>query len=136
MAKETIKTVSLEKTLNVNGSDVSLDGEFQPYFSDRNLCVTALGPNSLESMGTVNTVAIPATIQSVARPQRHQVQNAFILNGTVGAVKDGALYDLTDKYLVTAPKSFETLTVRAWMEKLGVKENYVIRDGLHQFELD
>ncbi len=31
---------------------------------------------------------------------------------------------------------FETLTVRAWMEKLGVKENYVIKDGLHQFELD
>ena len=104
--------VSLEKTLNVSNPDVSLDGEFQPYFSDRNLCVTALGPNSLESMGTVNTVTIPATIQSVARPQRHQVQNAFILNGTVGAVKDGALYDLTDKYLVTAPKSFETLTVR------------------------
>ena len=104
--------VSLEKTLNVSNPDVSLDGEFQPYFSDRNLCVTALGPNSLESMGTVNTVTIPATVQSVARPQHHQVQNAFILNGTVGAVKDGVLYDLTDKYLVTAPKSFETLTVR------------------------
>ena len=31
---------------------------------------------------------------------------------------------------------FETLNVRAWMEKLGVKENYVIKDGLHKFELD
>ena len=110
--ENTTLEVSLEKALNVSNPDVSLDGEFQPYFSDRNLCVTALGPNSLESMGTVNTVTIPATIQSVARPQHHQVQNAFILNGTVGAVKDGVLYDQTDKYLVTAPKSFETLTVR------------------------
>lgn len=31
---------------------------------------------------------------------------------------------------------YDTLNVRAWMEKLGVKENYVIKDGLHKFELN
>ncbi|MBQ2684310.1 MAG: MBL fold metallo-hydrolase [Thermoguttaceae bacterium] len=30
---------------------------------------------------------------------------------------------------------YDTLNVRAWMDKLGVKENYVMKDGLHKFEL-
>ncbi len=105
-------TVSLEKIMPASScTDFTLYDNFTPYFSNQQLRLVGIAPNAMEVLGKVNTVTIPATVDSIARPQRHQVQNAFILNGEVGAVKDGALYDLTEKYLITAPKSFPTLTI-------------------------
>lgn len=104
--------VSLEKMMPASaGTDFTLTGDFQPYFGDQQLRMVGIAPNAMEVLGVVNTVTVPATVDSIAYPQRHQVQNAFILNGTNGAVKDGALYDLTRKYLITAPKTFSTLTI-------------------------
>ena len=39
------------------------------------------------------------------------MQNAFILSGDVGAVKDAALYSLKDRYFVTVPKTFSSITI-------------------------
>jgi len=110
--EDTPLAVSLEKIMpGYSGSDFALNDNFTSYFSDKQLCLTGLSANIFENLGVVNTVTVPATIDSIAIPQRHHVQNAFILNGTVGAVKDGGLYSLKDKYFVTAPKTFTSLTI-------------------------
>ena len=104
--------VSLEKTMAApTNTGFSINNNFTPYFSDQQLEMVALGINALEGLGVVNSVTVPTTIDSICYPQRHQVQQAFIVNGTEGAVKDGALYDVTRKYLITAPKTFTTLTI-------------------------
>ena len=105
--------VTLEKTMAATSStDYTVNDVFHPYFeTNQQLKMTALGQNAFQDLGQVNTVTLPAAIDSVGTPQRHQVQNAFILNGTGGAVKDGGLYSLKDKYFITAPKSFTTLTI-------------------------
>ena len=105
--------VSLEKAgVATANTDFVINDVFHPYFEpNQQLKITALGQNVFENLGQVNTVTLPAAIDSVGTPQRHQVQNAFILNGTGGAVKDGGLYSLKDKYFITAPKSFSTLTI-------------------------
>lgn len=95
------------------GSNFTLKGDFQPYFSDQPLRMVTLPPNVFESMGTVSTITLPATLTSIASPQRHQVQNGFMLNGdgTGCMVKDGGLYDLSQELFVTAPKTLQTLTI-------------------------
>lgn len=95
------------------GSNFTLKGDFQPYFSDQPLRMATLPPNVFESMGTVSTITLPATLTSIASPQRHQVQNGFMLNGdgTGCMVKDGGLYDLSQELFVTAPKTLQTLTI-------------------------
>ena len=105
--------VTLEKTMAATSStDYTVNDVFHPYFeTNQQLKMTALGQNAFQDLGQVNTVTLPAAIDSVGTPQRHQVQDAFILDGTVGAVKDGGLYSLKDKYFITAPKSFTTLTI-------------------------
>ena len=105
--------VSLEKAgVATANTDFVINDVFHPYFEpNQQLKITALGQNAFQNLGQVNTVTLPAAIDSVGTPQRHQVQNAFILNGTGGAVKDGGLYSLKDKYFITAPKSFSTLTI-------------------------
>lgn len=105
--------VSLEKAgAATANTDFVINDVFHPYFEpNRQLKITALGQNAFQDLGQVNTVTLPAAIDSVGTPQRHQVQNAFILNGTGGAVMDGGLYSLKDKYFITAPKTFQTLTI-------------------------
>ena len=105
--------VCLEKTAGGTGTDFAVSETSQAYFNDQvQLTVTGLGQNIFENLGVVNTVTIPATVDSIAYPQRHQVQNAFILSGDEGAVKDGALYSLKNRYFITVPKTYETVTVR------------------------
>ena len=108
-------TVALEKTTAVDAnSDVTINEILQPYFDNKKqLNVIALGANAFEDLGVANSVIIPATIDSVAVPQRHQVQNAFVIadGSTSGAVKDGGLYSVSRKCFLTAPKTFETLTI-------------------------
>ena len=106
-------TVTLEKAGAATAStDFVINETFTPYFDYRKqLKTVGLGSNVFENLGVVNTVTIPATVDSVGMPQHHEVQNAFILNGASGAVKDGGLYSLKDKCFITAPKSFSTLTI-------------------------
>ena len=113
--EQTPFTVALEKTTAVDAnSDVTINEILQPYFDNKKqLNVIALGANVFEDLGVANSVIIPATVDSVAIPQRHQVQNAFVLadGSTSGAVKDGGLYSVSRKCFLTAPKTFETLTI-------------------------
>ena len=108
-------TVTLEKAGAATAkTDFVVNETFTPYFNDQQLLKTVgLGANVFQNLGEVNTVTIPAAVDSVATPQRHQVQNAFILNGDAsqGAVKDNVLYSLKTKYLLTAPKSLTTMTI-------------------------
>ena len=108
-------TVTLEKAgAATANTDFVVNETFTPYFNDQQLLKTVgLGANVFQDLGEVNTVTIPAAVDSVATPQRHQVQNAFILNGgaSQGAVKDNVLYSLKTKYLLTAPKSLTTMTI-------------------------
>ena len=113
--EQTPFTVALEKTTAVEAnSDITINEILQPYFDNKKqLNIIALGANAFEGLGVVNSVTIPATVDSVAIPQRHQVQNAFVLaeGSSSGAVKDGGLYSVSRKCFLTAPKSFETLTI-------------------------
>lgn len=108
-------TVTLEKAgAATAGTDFVINDTFTPYFNDQQqLKTVGLGSNVFENLGIVNTVTIPAAVDSVGLPQRHQVQEAFILNGNAseGAVKDNVLYSLKTKYLLTAPKSLTTMTI-------------------------
>lgn len=113
--EQTPFTVALEKTIAVEAnSDITINETLQPYFDNKKqLNIIALGANAFENLGVVNSVTIPATVDSVAIPQRHQVQNAFVLaeGSSSGAVKDGGLYSVSRKCFLTAPKNFETLTI-------------------------
>lgn len=113
--EQTPFTVALEKTTAVEAnSDITINEILQPYFDNKKqLNIIALGANAFENLGVVNSVTIPATVDSVAIPQRHQVQNAFVLSGgsSSGAVKDGGLYSVSRKCFLTAPKAFETLII-------------------------
>ena len=113
--EQTPFTVALEKTTAVEAnSDITINEILQPYFDNKKqLNIIALGANAFEGLGVVNSVTIPATVDSVAIPQRHQVQNAFVLaeGSSSGAVKDGGLYSVSRKCFLTAPKNFETLTI-------------------------
>lgn len=107
--------VTLEKAgAATANTDFVINDTFTPYFNDKQqLKTVGLGSNVFENLGEVNTVTIPAAVDSVATPQRHQVQKAFILNGNVseGAVKDNVLYSLKTRYLLTAPKTLTTMTI-------------------------
>ena len=107
--------VTLEKAgAATANTDFVINDTFTPYFNDKQqLKTVGLGSNVFENLGQVNTVTIPAAVDSVATPQRHQVQDAFILNGNAseGAVKDNVLYSLKTRYLLTAPKTLTTMTI-------------------------
>ena len=107
--------VTLEKAgAATANTDFVINDTFTPYFNDQQqLKTVALGSNVFENLGQVNTVTIPAVVDSVATPQRHQVQEAFILNGNAsqGGVKDKVLYSLKTRYLLTAPKTLTTMTI-------------------------
>jgi len=110
-------TVELIKVMDprphIQQKDITVLGDFSPYFSEVKLRMVSLPANSFQEMGTLNTLTLPATLTSIGVPQRHSVQNAFIVygEGSGCAVKDGALYDLTNSRLITAPKSFSELTI-------------------------
>lgn len=107
-------TVELLKILpGATGSDFTLKSDFNTYFSNQPIRIKALAANVFQSMGSLNTVTLPNTLTSIATPQRHSVQNAFMLNGSVAgcSVQDGVLYDATKSTLITAPKSFTTMTI-------------------------
>ena len=107
--------VTLEKAgAATSNTDFVVNETFTPYFNDQlQLKTVGLGSNAFENLGEVNTVTIPAAVDSVATPQRHQVQEAFILNGNAsqGAVKDNVLYSAKTRYLLTAPKTLTTMTI-------------------------
>ena len=107
--------VTLEKAgAATSNTDFVINDTFTPYFNDQQqLKTVGLGSNVFENLGQVNTVTIPAAVDSVATPQRHQVQEAFILNGNAsqGGVKDNVLYSLKTRYLLTAPKTLTTMTI-------------------------
>lgn len=107
--------VTLEKAgAATANTDFVVNETFTPYFNDQlQLKTVGLGSNAFENLGEVNTVTIPAAVDSVATPQRHQVQEAFILNGNAsqGAVKDNVLYSAKTRYLLTAPKTLTTMTI-------------------------
>ena len=108
-------TVALEKMSGTTAnSDVTINETVIPYFNkNKPASIVALGANVFENLGVVNSVIIPALVDSVAVPQRHQVQNAFVLAGgsSSGAVMDGGLYSKSRQCFLTAPKTFETLTI-------------------------
>ena len=107
--------VTLEKAgAATANTDFVINDTFTPYFNDQQqLKTVGLGSNVFENLGQVNTVTIPAAVDSVATPQRHLVQDTFILNGNAseGAVKDNVLYSLKTRYLLTAPKTLTTMTI-------------------------
>ena len=106
--------VELVKIVPLNlCADFTVKGDFNTYFSDQPLRMDALSANIFQSMGELPTVTLPNTLTSIATPQRHSVQNAFMLNGSVAgcSVQDGVLYDATKSTLITAPKSFTTMTI-------------------------
>lgn len=113
-SEESPYTMELAKTMpGATGTDFTLNGDFTTYFSGQALRMVSLPANSFQEMGTLNTLTLPATLTSIGVPQRHSVQNAFTVygEGTGCAVNDGALYDLTNSRLITAPKSFSALTI-------------------------
>ena len=113
--EKTSFTVALEKMSGATAnSDVTINETVIPYFNkNKPASIVGLGANVFENLGVVNSVIIPALVDSVAVPQRHQVQKAFVLaeGSTSGAVMDGGLYDKTRQCFLTAPKTFETLTI-------------------------
>lgn len=113
--EKTSFTVALEKMSGATAnSDVTINETVIPYFNkNKPASIVGLGANVFENLGVVNSVIIPALVDSVAIPQRHQVQNAFVLaeGSSSGAVKDGGLYSVSRKCFITAPKNFETLTI-------------------------
>jgi len=107
-------TVALEKAIGATGSgDFVVNDNFHSYFSTIPLTTTGLGANAFENLGPVNRVLLPASLDSIAYPQRHSVQQAFVLSdGCAGcAVRDEVLYDMNHRYLLTAPKSPTVLTI-------------------------
>lgn len=113
-SEESPYTMELAKTMpGATGTDFTLNGDFTTYFSGQALRMVSLPANSFQEMGTLNTLTLPATLTSIGVPQRHSVQNAFTVygEGSGCAVNDGALYDLTNSRLITAPKSFSMLTI-------------------------
>ena len=107
--------VAVEKAIGATGSgDFVVNDNFHTYFSQIPLTTTALGANAFENLGPVNRVLLPESLDSIAYPQRHSVQQAFVLSdGCAGcAVRDEALYDTKHRCLLTAPKAPTVLTIR------------------------
>lgn len=106
--------VALENVVGAAGyDDFIVHDNLHSYFSPIPLTTTALGANAFEKLRAVNRVFLPETIDSIAYPQRHNVQQAIVLSGDRSgcAVKDDALYDMNHRLLLTALKSPETLTI-------------------------
>ena len=106
--------VAVEKAIGATGSgDSVVNDNFHTYFSQIPLTTTALGANAFENLGPVNRVLLPESLDSIAYPQRHSVQQAFVLSdGCAGcAVRDEALYDTKHRCLLTAPKAPTVLTI-------------------------
>jgi hypothetical protein len=106
--------VALERVVGAVGyGDFIAYDNLHSYFSPIPLTTTALGANAFEKLRAVNRVLLPETIDSIAYPQRHNVQQAIVLSGERSgcAVKDDALYDMNHRLLLTALKSPETLTI-------------------------
>ena len=110
----TFCTVALEKAIGATSTnDFVVNGNLHTYFSQIPLTTVGLGANAFENLGEVNRVLLPETLDSIAYPQRHSVQDAFVLsNDCAGCtVQDDALYDVKHRYLLTAPKKRATLTI-------------------------
>ena len=108
-------TVAVEKAIGATGSeDFVVNDNFHSYFSQIPLTTTGLGANAFENLGTVKRVLLPEKLDSIAYPQRHNVQDAFVLSDDCAGctVKNGVLYDKNHRYLLTAPKSPTVLTIR------------------------
>ncbi len=108
-------TVAVEKAIGATSSgDFVVNDNFHSYFSQISLTTTGLGANAFENLGQVNRVLLPETLDSIAYPQRHSVQQAFVLSdGCAGcAVRDEVLYDMNHRYMLTAPKAPAVLTIR------------------------
>ena len=107
-------TVAVEKAIGATSSgDFVVNDNFHSYFSQIPLITTGLGANTFENLGTVKRVLLPEKLDSIAYPQRHNVQDAFVLSDNCEGciVKDEVLYDKKHRYLLTAPKSPTTLTI-------------------------
>lgn len=110
----TSANVVLEKVIGAAAyDDFIVNSNQQSYFSPIPLTTTALGANAFEKLRAVNGVSLPETIDSIAYPQRHNVQQAIVLSNDLSgcAVKDNALYDMNRRLLITAIKSPTTLTI-------------------------
>jgi hypothetical protein len=108
-------TVALEKAVGTAGSgDFVVNDNLHSNFSLIPLTTTGLGANAFENLGQVNRVLLPESLDSIAYPQRHSVQQAFVLSdGCAGcAVRDEVLYDMNHRYMLTAPKAPAVLTIR------------------------
>lgn len=134
----TSANVVLEKVIGAAAyDDFIVNSDQQSYFSPIPLTNTALGANVFEKLRAVNGVSLPETIDSIAYPQRHNVQQAIVLSGDRSgcAVKDNALYDMNRRLLLTAIKSPTTLTIHqeyadsiadyAFENMTGLKKLYV-----------
>ena len=134
----TSANVVLEKVIGAAAyDDFIVNSNQQSYFSPITLTNTALGANVFEKLRAVNGVSLPETIDSIAFPQRHEVQQTIVLSNDLSgcAVKDNALYDMNHRYLLTAIKSPETLTIHqeyadsiadyAFENMTGLKKLYV-----------
>ncbi len=116
---ETVKeitgcSVALEKAIGATGTnDFTVNNSLHTYFSQIPLTTVGVGANAFENLGAVKRVLLPATIDSIAYPQRNNVQEAFVLSDDSKgySTKDGVLYNTNKKILLTAPKSFATLTI-------------------------
>ncbi len=110
----TSANVVLEKVVGAAAyDDFIVNSNQQSYFSPIPLTNTALGANAFEKLRAVNGVSLPETIDSIAFPQRHEVQQTIVLSNDLSgcAVKDNALYDMNRRLLITATKSPTTLTI-------------------------
>jgi hypothetical protein len=134
----TSANVVLEKVIGAAAyDDFIVNSNQQSYFSPIPLTNTALGANAFEKLRAVNGVSLPETIDSIAYPQRHNVQQAIVLSNDLSgcAMKDNALYDMNRRLLLTAIKSPTTLTIHqeyadsiadyAFENMTGLKKLYV-----------
>ena len=134
----TSANVVLEKVIGAAAyDDFIVNSNQQSYFSPIPLTNTALGANVFEKLRAVNGVSLPETIDSIAFPQRHEVQQSIVLSNDLSgcAMKDNALYDMNRRLLLTAIKSPTTLTIHqeyadsiadyAFENMTGLKKLYV-----------
>ena len=134
----TSANVVLEKVIGAAAyDDFIVNSNQQSYFSPIPLTNTALGANVFEELRAVNGVSLPETIDSIAYPQRHEVQQSIVLSNDLSgcAMKDNALYDMNRRLLLTAIKSPTTLTIHqeyadsiadyAFENMTGLKKLYV-----------
>ncbi len=93
-------------------TSITVPSTLTTYF-DKEVTVTAISQEGMTTMGTCDNLMLPATLDSIAVPLRHNVQTAFTFadDNNAFAIIDNALCQTSTHQFITIPKALTTLTV-------------------------